>query len=99
MVGRALMSYDFLGIFNESPMTYTDIKSDGGMDPRNASHTINTDKTVAVAEGYYWQPMDSCPRGVKVQLLGQGGVAVYAVWDGRSKFWTDWAPLPRRRES
>lgn len=59
---------------------------------------LNTEKSVAVAEGYYWQDMSTCPRGVKVQLLGEGGVAVYGIWDGRSTFWQGWAPLPRRRE-
>lgn len=54
----------------------------------------NRDGTVAVDHEYFWQPMDTCPRGVKVQLKGAGGVAVYSTWDGKSKFWTGWAPLP-----
>jgi len=62
------------------------------------THTINTEKTVAVATDYYWQPMDSCPRGVKIQLLGIGGVASYAAWDGRNRFWQAWAPLPKKPE-
>jgi hypothetical protein len=40
--------------------------------------------------------MESCPRGVRLLLLGAGGVAVIAQYDGRSSFWTGWAPLPRR---
>lgn len=60
------------------------------------THTINTRDAVAVAQGYYWQPMATCPTGVKVQLLGRGGVAVYAHWDGKEQFWTGWAPLPKR---
>jgi len=58
---------------------------------------VNTDQTVAVATDYYWQPINKdTPRGVKLQLLGIGGVAVYGEWDGKSRFWTHWAPLPKR---
>lgn len=39
--------------------------------------------------------MAACPRGVKVQLCGAGGVLVYSSYDGDS-FWIEWAPLPRR---
>lgn len=59
---------------------------------------INADRTVAVAQAYYWQPMNSCPLGVKVQLLNSGGVAVYAVYDGKDLQWQGWAPLPRERK-
>ena len=61
-------------------------------------HTINTAGTAAVSTTQYWEPIDDdTPRGVKIQLLGQGGVAVYGLWDGRNKFFTDWAPMPKRR--
>lgn len=60
------------------------------------THKLNTDATVAVATDYYWQPIETCPTSVKVQLLGVGGVATYGVYHG-DKFWTDWAPLPKRR--
>lgn len=58
---------------------------------------LNTDQTVAVDPDYYWRPMATCPRSVKVQLLGGGGVAVYSSWDGKDPFWQGWAPLPKRR--
>lgn len=63
----------------------------------SGAHRINTNRTAAVAEDYYWSPMSACPRGVKVQLLGQGGVATYGLYDGKSTFWQGWAPLPQRR--
>jgi len=63
-----------------------------------AGYTINTAGTVAVSATQYWEDMDTCPRGVKVQLLGKGGVATYGLWDGKNTFWTHWAPVPRRRE-
>lgn len=63
------------------------------------NHTLNTEKTAAVSTTQYWEPMRDCPRGVKVQLLGLGGVAVYGMYDGRNPFWEGWAPLPKRRET
>lgn len=56
---------------------------------------INAAKTVAVDREYYWQPIDTCPTGVKVQLVNKGyGVAVYGQYRPKEKFWTHWAPLP-----
>lgn len=52
---------------------------------------------VAVDKSYYWLPMKDCPRGVKLQLLGAGGVAVYSHYDGKETFWQGWAPLPTRK--
>jgi hypothetical protein len=58
------------------------------------THIPNTDRTVAVDQHYYWQPIATCPHGLKVQLLGRGGVAIYSTWHG-DEFFTHWAPLPR----
>lgn len=63
----------------------------------NAGHKLNNESTVAVATDYFWQPMDTCPYGVKVQLLGAGGVAVYGTARPKEKFWQGWAPLPKKR--
>jgi len=62
------------------------------------AHKLNTEGTVAVSTTQFWEEMHTCPRGVKVQLLGAGGVAVYGTYDGRNPFWQAWAPVPRRRE-
>ncbi len=59
------------------------------------THTTSTDGKVAVAVEYYWQPIESCPHSVKVQLLGAGGVSTYGVYHGKDPFWVGWAPLPR----
>jgi hypothetical protein len=60
------------------------------------THTINKDQTVAVAIDYYWLPINmDTPRGVKIQLLGIGGVAAYGIYDGKNKFWRAWAPMPK----
>lgn len=52
---------------------------------------------VAVDIDYYWQPMSTCPRGVKVQLLNAGGVAVYGRFNGKDDHWQGWAPVPKKR--
>jgi hypothetical protein len=54
---------------------------------------------VAVDHDYYWQDMKKCPVNAKVQLLGQGGVAVYGKWNGKDNFWIGWAPVPKRKRS
>ncbi len=62
------------------------------------THTINSTHTAAVATDYYWIPIDEhTPRGVKLQLLGQGGVAQYSNYHGDA-FWSHWAPLPKRKD-
>ena len=62
------------------------------------THTINSTHTAAVATDHYWIPIDAnTPRGVKLQLLGQGGVAQYSNYHGDA-FWSHWAPLPKRRD-
>ncbi len=53
------------------------------------------DNQVAVDHSYFWQHMSTCPRGVKVQLLGSGGVATYGTFNGSEDFWIGWAPLPK----
>lgn len=56
------------------------------------------DGAAMVDHDYYWQPIDTCPKSVKVQLLSKHGVAVYGEYYGNEKdnFWTHWAPLPKR---
>lgn len=62
------------------------------------THKIDSTGAAAVATDYYWIPIDKdTPHGVKLQLLGQGGVAQYSSYHGDS-FWTHWAPLPKRRD-
>jgi hypothetical protein len=65
------------------------------------THTLNTDKTAAVAQDFYWLPIDKdTPRGVKLLLLGRGGVASLGHYHhkaGDTQFWTHWAPLPKRQ--
>lgn len=61
-------------------------------------YKLNSAKTVAVATDVYFnEDMKTCPRGVKLQLLGQGGVAVYGEYNGDS-FWIGWCAVPRRHQ-
>lgn len=53
---------------------------------------------VASDTEYHWLSMDTCPIGVKVQLRGIGGIAVYNKWNGKDDFWTHWAPIPTLRK-
>lgn len=50
----------------------------------------------AVADGLYYNPMETCPKGVKVLLLGPYGVATLGNYDGDPQ-WKGWFPLPRER--
>ena len=59
--------------------------------------TLDSTHTAAVDRTYPWRSIATCPRGVKVLLLGAGGVAVIGIFD-RSQFWQGWAPLPAGRE-
>jgi hypothetical protein len=59
----------------------------------------SSDGAAVVDQDYFWQPIHTCPRGRKVQLLGRTGVAVYGTYHGTHRsgdnFWTHWAPLPK----
>ena len=56
---------------------------------------LTADRSAAVDQTYYWRAMDTCPLSTKVQLLSPGGVAIYGLYDGKSKTWLGWAPLPK----
>ena len=56
------------------------------------------DAAVAVATDVYYLPMDTCPRGVKVLLLGGGGSAAVGQWDGKDQWYRGWFPLPKQRK-
>lgn len=55
----------------------------------------STDGVAVVDLEYFWQPIQTCPFGRKVQLLGKTGVAVYGSRKPNDTFWTHWAPLPK----
>lgn len=62
------------------------------------TYRLNSEKSVAVANNYRLiKDMTSCPRGVKVLLLGAGGALTISQFAGEA-FWQQWAPLPRRAD-
>lgn len=60
--------------------------------------SLDSTQSTAVDANYHWQPMETCPRGCKVQLLGGGGVAMYGVYNGTTDWYEGWAPLPTTRK-
>jgi Tol biopolymer transport system component len=62
------------------------------------SYRLNRDKSVAVSNtAKMSKDLSTCPRGVKVLLLGSGGVLVIGQYSGES-FWESWCPLPSRAD-
>jgi hypothetical protein len=52
---------------------------------------------VAVDQTRFWMPMETCPKGVKVQLLTASGVAVYGkIGDKNKEVFEGWAALPKK---
>lgn len=61
------------------------------------THTLNSTRTVAVANDVYWLPIDAdTPRSAKLQLLSIGGVAQYGSLGSDTSFYTHWCPLPKK---
>lgn len=63
------------------------------------NYHLNSAKNTAVSSEAEFLPMDTCPRAVKVILLGAGGVATIAQYDGKDPFWKGWHPLPKKPPS
>jgi hypothetical protein len=55
----------------------------------------SSDGQAIVDHEYFWQPIETCPLGKKVQLLGKTGIAVYGSLRRDDTWWTHWAPLPK----
>lgn len=56
---------------------------------------LDSSNVAAVDREYFWQPIDTCPTGAKVQLINRSaGVAVYGQYKKKDTWWTHWAPLP-----
>ena len=62
---------------------------------------LDSTKAAVVSNDYYWIPIDaSTPTGVKILLLGRGGVASLGQYFHRpneTQFWDFWAPLPKKK--
>jgi len=68
---------------------------------REQQYKVDSTRAAIVADDYYWIPIDTnTPTGVKILLLGRGGVASlgqYVHRPGETQFWTHWAPLPKKK--
>jgi hypothetical protein len=57
---------------------------------------LDSTGVAAVDHNYFWQPIDTCPRGVKVQLISKrDGVAIYGTFSPKQSHFDYWAPLPK----
>lgn len=64
-----------------------------------ANHRLTADGAAAVATDFFYnEDMSRAPRGAKLVLLGEGGVASIGTYAGEP-FWIGWAPLPKRRRA
>lgn len=68
-----------------------------GIDAARPGHVVSGDGAAAVDPDYYWRDLPA-PRGVKLQLLTEQGVAVYGKWDPTDTDIINWAPVPKRRK-
>ena len=60
------------------------------------SFALNSAKTVAVSTDVFWNPIDTAPRGVKIQLCNKkSGVATYGYIGTQELYFDHWAPLPK----
>lgn len=58
---------------------------------------LTNDRAAAVDHDYHWRHMDACPLGAKVQLLTEGGVAIYGLVSNKTRSeYLGWAPLPKK---
>ena len=49
-----------------------------------------------VDPNYFWQSIESCPAGERVQLLNRAGIASTGKMVGnKDGWWVGWAPLPK----
>lgn len=60
---------------------------------------ITSDGAAAVDPDYYWRDIDeNTPRGVKLQLLTDTGIALHGHWQPYDRDIVGWAPLPKKRK-
>ena len=59
--------------------------------------THDSTRAAVVDPAYHWQPMSTCPKGVKVQLLTAYGCAISGRFNGAGRY-EGWAPIPTKRK-
>lgn len=90
-VENLAIEHNLLNEYGEVPLCLPEDK-----EPAPSNIHISESKSVAVSQDRYWQPMETCPRGVKVALLNPGKVAVFGQSHGHGgEPWLGWDPLPK----
>lgn len=60
-----------------------------------AGYKISGDGTTAVDPDYYWQTLDTCPRGVSVWLLTRWGRGIEGSYTLGDTGVVAWCPKPK----
>lgn len=95
-VENLAIEHNLLNEYGEVPLVMPEEPAPGVMVYPLANIHISESKSVAVSQDRYWQPMETCPRGVKVALLNPGKVAVFGQSHGHGgEPWLGWDPLPK----
>lgn len=60
------------------------------------NYKLNAERTVAIDLYVRFYPIETCPTGVKVQLLTIGGIAIYGRLSSiqGSESYQGWRPVP-----
>lgn len=62
------------------------------------NYTVSSDGAAAVDPDYFWLDIDeNTPRGVKLQLLTEHGIALHGKYNLGDTDIVGWTPLPKRR--
>ena len=58
------------------------------------TYKLSSDKTTAVDPNYYWQSLETCPRGVSVWLFTRYGKPIDGQYTGQKDI-VGWCPKPK----
>jgi hypothetical protein len=56
---------------------------------------MTTNQDAITDPDLFFRSMDTCPKGPKVLLVNQAGIASTGSWDGKDTWWIGWYPLPK----
>ena len=56
---------------------------------------MTTNKSAITDPELVWRTMADCPKGSKVLLLNQAGIAQTGSWTGKDDWFVGWFPLPK----
>ena len=56
---------------------------------------VSSTHKVAVDQDYFWQPLETCPRGANVWLLTKYGKSIEGMYAPGDKTVVAWCPRPK----